>query len=356
MNTMFKSATFKLTMWYLAIVMVISLIFSVVVYHFATGELSTGLQNQTQRIFNEFPVFNGSPQLVQRPDRDLAVGTHHILWELINFNILVLISAEFASYFLARRTLEPIELAHERQKRFTADVSHELRTPLTSLKMGSEVALMDSQADKKTLRAALESNMEDAGTMEQLINNLLRLTRLDNDSSLVAFSPVESGTVISGAVNQLDKAAGAKAIAVTAEGPSLTINGDQDALMQLIVILLDNAIKYSSPGASVAITTSRQGNQAQIAVRDEGQGIAPAALPHVFDRFYREDVARQHSATEGFGIGLSIAKLIADRHQGTITLTSRVGKGTTATVLLPLHSEAAKPTPSRPTKPATTPE
>src|SRR5690349_10918291 len=123
---MFRSATFQLTLWYLALVMAISLTFSGVLYQVATDELARGLHSETERIFLQFPVFDNSPMLRTGPDYDR--GTHRILLRLVGFNIIVLFTAGFASYWLARRTLEPIEEAHEQQKRFTADVSHELRT------------------------------------------------------------------------------------------------------------------------------------------------------------------------------------------------------------------------------------
>lgn len=333
---MFRSATFKLTMWYLALVMAISLVFSVVVYHFATNELTVGLHDQTQRIFNNFPVFNGNPLL--RSGHDLALGAHHILMRLFYFNLLVLFLAGFASYFLARRTLHPIEAAHEQQKRFTADVSHELRTPLTSLKMGSEVALMDKQATKEQLRETLESNLEDAAKMDMLINNLLRLTKLDDDQAHAAFGPVSTLQVIDTAVIQLQKIAASKHIIIENKAKDAIVQGDADSLSQLMVILLDNAIKYSPTKSTVTIESSRKDNEQQIIVKDQGQGITPDALPHVFDRFYRADKARTGTTiegTNGFGLGLSIAKLITDRHNGSLTLTSKVDHGTTVTISLP---------------------
>ncbi len=331
---MFRSATFKLTMWYLAIVMVISLAFSIAVYHFATNELQFGLQHQTQQIFRRFPVFNSDPYLQSRGD-DISSSAHHILWQLAYFNVLVLAGAGFASYFLARRTLEPIEAAHERQKRFTADVSHELRTPLTSLKMGSEVALLDTKADKKELRAALESNLEDATTMDRLINNLLRLTKLDDTTATNTFEPLTTAQLIEDALLQTQKIAELKNITIQNKAKDLPLLGDRDALTQLLVILVDNAIKYSPEHGVVHISASSQDTTLHITVRDEGTGIAPEALPHVFDRFYRADAARTKTTSEGYGLGLSIAKLIADKHHGTITLQSSLGKGTTASVQLP---------------------
>ncbi|HET6924772.1 MAG TPA: HAMP domain-containing sensor histidine kinase [Candidatus Saccharimonadales bacterium] len=330
---MFRSATFKLTLWYLAIITAISLCFSVVIYHFATGELQVGLHHQTLRIYRNFPVFSGNPLLGNDPD--VAAGSHHILWQLIYFNILVVVAAGIASYFLARRTLRPIEQAHARQKRFTADVSHELRTPLTSLKMTSEVALMDSNASKQELRDALQSNLDEAGNMSVLINNLLRLTRLDDAQTQATFAVHSSDPLITDVLKQLDRPIAAKQLTVTPPVQNVDLYGDRDSLVQLLVILLDNAIKYGPAGSAVTMTAASNAGRSSISITDQGPGIGKEALPHVFDRFYREDIARTNGATGGYGLGLSIAKLICDRHHGHITLTSRPGHGTTATVELP---------------------
>jgi signal transduction histidine kinase len=333
---MFRNATFKLTMLFLAIAMVISLGFSIAVYRFATNELTYGLNNQTERIYKQFPVFYNNPYLRVR-DNDLDRGSHHIFLRLVYFNILVLAAAGLASYLLARKTLEPIEAAHNRQKRFTADVSHELRTPLTSLKMSSEVALMDKDASKTELQTALKSNLEDAGRMELLINNLLRLTKLDSDELMANFTDVSSTQLITAAIDTVQVLAKDKKILIQNDASGSVIHGDPDSLTQLIVILLDNAIKYSPTKSTVTIDSSAKEGQYRLTVKDSGPGISPEALPHVFDRFYREDKARTvNDDGESFGLGLSIAKMIADRNNATVTLTSRPQKGTAALLTLPL--------------------
>lgn len=337
---MFRSATFKLTLWYMAIIVAISLAFSAVVYHFAVRELTAGLTTQTQRWYDEFPGLDPEDQYLNATGA-LSTGKHHILVNLFEFNILVLIAAGFASYLLARRTLEPIEAAHEQQKRFTADVSHELRTPLTALKMESEIALMNDQSTKADFRSALSSNLEEANKMDTLINNLLRLTRLEAGQSQYNFTSLSVKALVDKALDHVRKQADAKYITLTSTAKKYTLAGDEDSLVQLLVILLDNAIKYSSAHSTIHIDTSRHDKQVRITVRDEGQGIAPEALPNVFDRFYREDTARTNGATQGYGLGLSIAKNISDIHGGSITLTSKVGKGTTATVELPAHTQPA---------------
>jgi signal transduction histidine kinase len=320
----------------MAIIIAISLAFSIVVYHFAIQELTSGLTTQTQRWYDEFPGLDAQDRYLNATAA-LTTGRHHILINLFEFNILVLVGAGFASYLLARRTLEPIEAAHKQQKRFTADVSHELRTPLTALRMESEVALMNSHASREELRVALEGNLEEASKMDSLINNLLRLTRLEAGPVQNNFTTLSAKALVETALGYVAKQARVKHITLENNAKALRIVGDEDSLVQLLVILLDNAIKYSPQSSTIHLDTKKAKEMIHIIVRDEGQGIAPAALPHVFDRFYREDAVRTNSAEQGYGLGLSIAKLISDVHSGNITLTSKLGKGTTATIALPLE-------------------
>ena len=340
-NAMFRSATFKLTLWYLALAMAISLAFSIVLYHVTTDELARGLHSETQRIFTQFPVFDDNPML--RPGPDISNATHRILLRLISFNAVVLFSAGIASYWLARRTLEPIQAAHEQQKRFTADVSHELRTPLTALKMESEVALMNKQTGKDELRNTLKSNLEEVTKLEVLINNLLRLSRLEVDELQQRFVKLSTDTIVDKALALVKPLAKDRNISFVSKVTDIPVMGDEDSLVQLLVILLDNAVKYSPHDSEVTISGEQKAGVVTIAVEDTGLGIEPEQLKHVFDRFYRADNSRSKSAdSEGFGLGLSIAKMIADVHHGEILITSHVGKGTTASFLLPMQT--AEPT------------
>ena len=333
---MFRSATFKLTAAYLAIIAVISVGFSAGLYSVAVGDVESGLQRQTRRITNNFPVFMDSPYL-RADSGDLRESREHLLGRLILLNIVVLVGAGFASYALARRTLAPIQSAHERQKRFTADVSHELRTPLTALKMESEVALMDPKTSKTELRDVIASNIEEAEKLNLLVANLLRLSQLDDGDKTTLFTTVPLSDAVQAAIEQLQTASKVRHIKITAQlDKTVVVKGDQATLTQLFVILLDNAIKYSPDKSEVHVTVVRSQQLATVSVVDQGVGIAKADLEHVFERFYRADQARTSSNdTSGFGLGLSIAKLIADSHGASISITSKQGQGTAASVALP---------------------
>ncbi len=333
---MFRSATFKLTVWYLAIIMAICMLFSIVLYNVAISELARGLHQETQRIYTQFPVFQNSPVLRNNADYDDAA--HRLLLRLISFNLLVFATSGLASYLLAKRTLSPIELAHDQQKRFTADVSHELRTPLTALRMESEVALLNDRAATKDLRDTIHSNLEEVTKLETLINNLLRLTRLEESELRHSFTSVSTSSIIKQAVQQIGKTAEARTIQIHQNISDSHVYGDHDSLVQLLVILLDNAIKYSQAGGKIQLVAAVDAKQAIIKVIDTGLGIEPGALQHIFERFYRADSSRNKTTAEGYGLGLSIAKMIADVHQANITLDSLPGAGTIATIQIPLAS------------------
>lgn len=321
-------------MYYLLIIAVIIVGFSAVLYQVASNDLSFGLRRQTQRLTEDFPVFSGSPYL--QAGHELDEGQHHLFARLALCDALVLIGAGFASYALARRTLEPIETAHEQQKRFTADVSHELRTPLTALKMESEVALLDPRASAADLRGTLASNVEEAEKLTLLVSNLLRLTQLD--SAPIEQSPIALNTLVKAAIRGLTPIAEQRNITITTKlGHESTVYGEPSTLTQLFAILLDNAIKYSPNNTTITVQARHQQQSVDVRITDQGSGIAKTDLDHVFERFYRADSSRtSNKQASGFGIGLSLAKLIADSLGATISLTSKLGHGTTATVTMPL--------------------
>ncbi|HET9098599.1 MAG TPA: HAMP domain-containing sensor histidine kinase [Candidatus Saccharimonadales bacterium] len=340
---MFKSATLRLTLWYLAIAMAISLLFSIALYNVTTEELNRGLSSESRQIYSTYPVLENNPDFDFGPRPLFEQSAHRILLRLVGFNLLVLVGAGFSSYWLARRTLEPIEQAHEQQKRFTSDVSHELRTPLTAIRMESEVALLNSRSSSKELRETIESNLEEVGKLEALINNLLRLARLEADELQQNFKEEDSRTLVTLALDKVDKIASQRNVTIKTNGEGGCFYGDPDNLAQAIIILLDNAIKYSPEKTQVELNTFADDGNVSWQVIDHGPGIEPKSLEHIFDRFYRADTSRNKDQIGGYGLGLSIAKMIADVHKGTVTLSSKVGQGTTATLTVPKLKQPPTP-------------
>lgn len=333
---MFQSATFRLTLWYLAIIMAISILFSVVIY--ATSE-----QELRQSYHRESMIYQLGPGFRLSLDDSLSNATPEVLFKdakthlrlnLVIINAGILILAGGASYVLARRTLTPIEAALEAQGRFAADASHELRTPLTAMKSEIEVALRGKELSGDEARQLLGSNLEEIAKLEALSTGLLRLAQQDGQT--IAKSPVDLAEVSAAAIKRLSGAAKKQDVQIDNRISKITVGGDSESIAELLVILLDNAIKYSSANSNVTLDATAHGHWVNITVRDEGQGIKALDIPQIFDRFYRADTSRSKQQIAGYGLGLSIAKKITDLHGGTIEVASRPGKGSVFTVRLPL--------------------
>ena len=222
------------------------------------------------------------------------------------------------------------EEALSRQRRFAADASHELRTPLTSIsghaRMLDEWAL---EGDKETAHRSLGTIRREAGKMRGLIESLLTLTRGDEGA------PMEVGRYDLGAVAKeaTETAANGKvSIELVPTEHEIPATFDRERVLQVASILLDNAVKYTPHGGSVAVTVEEHDGGVALAVSDTGVGISEDQLPLIFERFYRADAAR---AEEGVGLGLSIARQIAEAHGGTIQASSKPGEGSTFVLLLP---------------------
>lgn len=327
---LFDTAYMRLTLWYVAIIMAISLVFSFWVYTQARHELQFGLN----RVIEIKPFANSDFGTVIN-DR-LHDSTGRLVGRLIFFNTIVLVAGAAASYWLARRTMHPIEEAVEAQERFTADASHELRTPLAAMKTEIEVGLRAKNLSKSDAVALLKSNLEEVDRLGNLAEGLLTLTQSD---SALDVKPVATVEVIEKAVKRLQSLADAKKIALQHEYAPATVLADGIALDKIISILLDNAIKYSPENAVVLLRTHQKDGREYVEVRDEGIGIKATELPHIFERFYRADSSRSKTHVAGHGLGLSIAQKLAEQMEGKITATSTPGKGSVFTLQLPLNSK-----------------
>ncbi|MCC7289006.1 HAMP domain-containing histidine kinase [bacterium] len=331
---MFRSATLRLTVWYTIIIMAVSLVFSTALYIISRGQLESSLRRQWLRRIDQRLNIVVQPNDISA---DLTEGSARLLNYLLEFNLIILALSVFASYKLARHTLEPIEEAHTAQARFTADASHELRTPLTAMKAEIEVALRDKKLTIKEARELLNSNLEEVSKLELLSNALLKLAQTNRDT--IALRQTNALEVVSGAVERVKKQAQLHSISIKNDVRNIKFVGDSTSLTELFVVLLDNAIKYSPEKSVVTVTCRKSGGCVAISVEDKGAGIPAKDLPNIFDRFYRVDNSRSKLKTEGYGLGLSIAKKVADLHGGSIEVTSTVGKGSVFTVKLPIEQK-----------------
>ncbi|MBU1130382.1 HAMP domain-containing histidine kinase, partial [Patescibacteria group bacterium] len=268
-------------------------------------------------------------------DQDLKNAQKNFLFLLIYTNGVILIFSATAGYFLAGKTLKPIENAMNDQKRFIADASHELRTPLTALKTSMEVDLRSKKLSKQT-KKILKSNLSDVNNLNSLTNNLLRLARQNGNGNNIKLKTVKIINIINKALKSINPLAQQKNIKINinAEPKNQTVKGNSDLLTELLIILLDNATKYTPKDGSIFITTTTTKKHLILKIKDTGIGIARQHLPHIFDRFYRVDISR--SKESGFGLGLSLAKKIITQHKGSINVKSEINHGSTFTLHLPL--------------------
>jgi heavy metal sensor kinase len=224
--------------------------------------------------------------------------------------------------------------AFQRQRQFTADASHELRTPLTIIKGQIDVSLQRDR-EPEAYRQVLQGINAEVDRLIRLTGSLLTLTHADAGQIPLRFEDVDVAEAVIGVFEQIRPAAIEKGIECELDpGPPVTIQGDQDLLLQLMLNLSDNAIRYTPSGGQVTLGWRVNKDQVQLWVQDTGVGISQEHLPYLFDRFYRVDKARSR-AEGGVGLGLAISRWIADAHQGSIHVESAPGKGSTFTVLLP---------------------
>lgn len=228
-----------------------------------------------------------------------------------------------------------LDEAFRRQRQFTADASHELRTPLTVIKGQTEVALQRDR-DVESYKHVLQSVNGQVDRMIRMSASLLTLARADAGQIPMAAERADIARIVGDAADQMRVATEGKQIELqVTPGPAVHTRADEDLLLQLILNLLDNAVKYTPPYGLVRIGWSVADGHVQIRVSDTGPGIAAEHLPRIFDRFYRADEARSHP-NGGAGLGLSISRWIAEAHGGTIAAESTPGNETTFTVRLPV--------------------
>ncbi len=216
------------------------------------------------------------------------------------------------------------------KKDFVANVSHELRTPLASIKGYSETLLDGAVEDKETLKGFLRVIDRHATRMARLIDDLLTLSRLESHQMHIVASPMDLNELIIGAKTGFEKQARDKGITLSAVIPDglPKVLGDRDRLEQVVVNLLDNAIKYTQSGGSVLITSCLTGHEVRVEIKDTGIGIPKDDIPRIFERFYRVDKARSRELG-GTGLGLAIVKHIIQGHNGKLHVESSPGKGST---------------------------
>ena len=230
-----------------------------------------------------------------------------------------------------------LEASFRQVRQFSADASHELRTPLTVIKGETELALRRPRP-AEDYRLVLESTLEEIDRMTRIVDELLFLSRADLGEVAIESLPVRLDALVEDIRRQAAVLGQEQAVQVTVGTVEpAVVQGDELRLRELLLNLVDNAVKYSRPGGKVEIVLVREGTTGRLSVTDQGIGMAPEEQGRIFDRFYRTDAARAHFK-KGTGLGLSICKWIAEAHHGRIEVQSQVGEGSRFTVVLPVVS------------------
>ncbi|TDF94770.1 sensor histidine kinase [Paenibacillus piri] len=240
-----------------------------------------------------------------------------------------------AGLYLANQALLPIRRSWDRQQQFVADASHELRMPLAVIQANAELVFRHPDHSILQMSEPLSMVLAESKRMGRLTSQLLTLARADSNQEEMMLKPLSLDTVIREAMQKFEPLAELKRqkLEMNLEN-GLEMTGDSERLHQLVVILLDNSMKFTPEKGMIRVLACRNGQHIEVVVEDTGIGIPAEDLPHIFDRFYRGDKARTRSSG-GTGLGLAIAKWIATKHGGDITVASAIGQGTTVTLRLP---------------------
>jgi len=259
---------------------------------------------------------------------------HRLLLILVGGGSGGLVLASLGGYFLAGRALRPIREALERQRAFVADASHELRTPLALIRASAELMRRHPEEPIAAQQQAVNDILAESDRLSRLVGQLLLLARADAGRLALSLQPLDLAELARDVVRQLGPQAQERGLelACVVKGP-VRLRGDEARLREVLLILLDNALKFTPAGGRVTVQVEEAAGRARLAVADTGWGIPDRHLPHIFERFYRADSARSQDG--GAGLGLAIAKSIVEAHEGRIWADSQQGLGSTFYVELP---------------------
>ena len=318
---MFARTRLRLTLLYIVLFALVLGAFSVVFYFGVASALA--------------PTFDIGPELTNQQAAQVAyqAAVERIRLAVIGADILVIVLVGGASWVLASRTLRPISEAHARQRRFVADASHEMRTPLAAIRASAEGALA-APSSNHDLRRALGIVAESAERLSRLTNDLLLLARADEPPSNRPSAPIDLSVVVAESVEAFALAHPGLARVHMTLDPDLRVAADSDAIGRIVANLIDNAFRYGGSAASPPrISTGLTERDAVVEVSDGGPGIAAADLDRVFEPFSR--LHPDAGTPGGSGLGLTIARSLAHRYGGRLTVESRPGQGATFRLSLP---------------------
>ncbi|MBT9779527.1 sensor histidine kinase [Clostridium sp. MCC353] len=256
---------------------------------------------------------------------------------MLLFNYLAIFTAGSAAFFilslfLSKWALTPVERAWEQQSRFVADASHELRTPLTVILANLKILAAHKTDTVQSQEKWLDNTQEEANRMKQLVEDLLFLAKSDAQATQTIMADLDFSNLAWERVLLFESLAFEQNLTLTSHiAPGIHLTGNESQIKQLLTILLDNGCKYAGKGGTVNLTLKKEQDKILLSVNNSGDPISPEDIGHLFERFYRADKSRVRKAG-GYGLGLSIAKSIAESHHGKIAASSDPAHGTTFVV------------------------
>lgn len=311
--------------------MVVSILLSGLIYYAVSNEVSGGLTNLGERIISK-PDKTTQDQIIKIQSEEAERSHQRLAYYLYILNLLIFILGGVSSYMIAKKIIKTIETTNKAQARFITDASHELRTPLAAMKSEIEASLYDKKITKKELQSTLKSTVEEVDKMSGLTAMLLDLSRVNTLNYDVG--PVEVNHAIQSVV---DRSSDQTRLKYTCTRPAY-IKGNELALETVFNIIIENALKYSLPKSKVEITVSQSSQKVYVKISNQGRGIAPEDIDHIFEQFYRG-----YSDTKklpGYGMGLALAREIVEHHSGHIDVKSTTDELTIFTVVLPKNSRS----------------
>jgi signal transduction histidine kinase len=269
-----------------------------------------------------------------KPFDDQVRLLNQLLTGLITSGIIVILFLGFGSWWLAGRSLRATQRSWELQQTFIANASHELRTPLTLIRASSEVALRQTQPNSNQ-QGLLRDVMAECDHMSQLVEDLLLISKLDTHQLKLENEIISIPSLINEVIHKFQPLVEKQSISLTAGNLYGEIRGDRMRIRQVLIILLDNALRFTPKNGTIKISSEQKGRLVKISVQDSGKGISGEDLEHVFERFYQAKFETDME-NRGNGLGLSIAKSLVEAHDGKIHIVSRPGDGTTVEFFLPV--------------------
>jgi len=264
----------------------------------------------------------------------------NLIYTFVGTAVVMLVVFFFVSRYFANRSIAPVQEAFLKQKQFIADASHELKTPLTIIHTNVDVLMANEQETIRSQAKWLNNILAETERMSRMTSDLLYLTQMEEagEQESVVYSAFQASEAAENVILTMEALIYEKNFAFVYDiQPDLTIYGNREQFQQVIMILLDNAVKYTNPRGEIRFRMKQQHQEVVISVANTGEGIAQDQLARIFDRFYRTDPSRTR-ARGGYGLGLAIAKAIVERHKGKIYARSEPGVETVFYVHFPTHA------------------